>query len=106
MPERAPADLGRFAEPSVLILASLAEGEKHGYAITQDVHELTGVALGPGTLYGALSRLETRGLIASGDPDGRRRPYVLTEGGRSFLAAQMQSMRTLATTTLHRLAHA
>ena len=61
----APAnELGRQSEPSFLILTSLASGQKHGYALAKDVEAFSGVALGPGTLYGAISRLEERGLIA------------------------------------------
>ena len=60
MPEHLPdlTDLGRFAEPSLLILASLAGGPKHGYAMMEDIEAMSGVRLGPGTLYGALARLE------------------------------------------------
>jgi len=50
--------LGRFSEPGLLILVSLADGPKHGYAILEDIDQLAGVRLGPGTLYGALARLE------------------------------------------------
>ena len=56
-------DLGRFADPSVLILTSLSDGPKHGYAIMTDVAAFSGVAMEPGTLYGALSRLERRGWV-------------------------------------------
>ena len=56
-------ELGRFADPSVLILTSLSDGPKHGYAIMTDVAGFSGVAMEPGTLYGALSRLEKRGWI-------------------------------------------
>ena len=73
-------DLGRFAEPSLYILASLTEGPKHGYAIMTDVETITGKAMGPGTLYGALARLERRGLIEALEPVERRRPYRLTDG--------------------------
>ena len=71
-------DLGRFAEPSLYILVSLSEGPKHGYAIMTDVEAISGVPLGPGTLYGALARLEPRGLIEALEPEDRRRPYRLT----------------------------
>ena len=64
-------DVGRFAEPSLFILASLGEGPKHGYAIMTDVEEMTGSPLGPGTLYGALARLEKRGLIEALEPEVR-----------------------------------
>ena len=50
------AALGRFSEPALLILVSLADGPKHGYAMTQDIAALTGQKLGPGTLYGACLR--------------------------------------------------
>ena len=56
-------ELGRFAEPALLILVSLRDGPKHGYAIMADVEAGTGRPLGPGTLYAALARLEERGLI-------------------------------------------
>ena len=54
-------DLGGFAEPSLYILVSLAAGPKHGYAIMTDVEEVSGSPMGPGTLYGALARLESQG---------------------------------------------
>ena len=50
-------------DPELLILTSLASGPKHGYALLQDIASFAGVTLGPGTLYGAISRLEERGLI-------------------------------------------
>jgi DNA-binding PadR family transcriptional regulator len=70
-------ELGRFAEPSLYILVSLASGPRHGYAIMTDVEEISGTPMGPGTLYGALARLEKRGLIEALEPE-RRRPYRLT----------------------------
>ena len=69
------AELGRFAEPSLYILASLADGPKHGYAIMADVESISGQPLGPGTLYGALARMEKRGLIEALEPEDRRRPW-------------------------------
>ena len=86
MPRRtAPkGDLGRSNEPPVLILTSLAAGPKHGYALTKDIEAFAGVSLGPGTLYGAIARLEERGLIAPVPvgSDARRRPYRITGEGR------------------------
>jgi DNA-binding PadR family transcriptional regulator len=96
-------ELGRWAEPGLLVLASLADGAKHGYAITTDVAEQAGVTLGPGTLYAALSRLEERGLIEGLPADGRRRPYRLTAAGAAELSAQAVRMRRLATLSLTRL---
>jgi DNA-binding PadR family transcriptional regulator len=81
--------LARFGEPGVLVLLSLSGGAKHGYAITGDVLNQTGVGLGPGTLYGALSKLADRGLIAALPAEDRRRPYEITEAGRLALAAQL-----------------
>ena len=54
---------GRYAGPATLILSSLAGGAKHGYALTKDIEQFSGVRLAPGTLYEALSRLEGQGLI-------------------------------------------
>ena len=69
-------DLGRFEEPAVLILTSLVEGPRHGYAIVKDVEEVAGVRLGPGTLYATLARLEARGLI-EGIPSSDRRLHTI-----------------------------
>ena len=65
--------LGRFAEPWLLILTSLADGPKHGYAIMADVAAFSGVSMEPGTLYRALSRLERRGWVRPLAGDPRRR---------------------------------
>ena len=51
-------DFGRFAEPALMILISLADGQKHGYAMTDDIEQIAGVRFGPGTLYGAITRLK------------------------------------------------
>ncbi len=88
--------LGRSNEPSVLILTSLASGAKHGYALTKDIESFAGVTLGPGTLYGAIARLEERGLIEPMPTDDRRRPYRITTSGLAALAAAVRDMRTLA----------
>ena len=96
-------DLGRFTEPAVLVLSSLAEGPKHGYAIIQDVIAMCGVELGPGTLYGALARLERRGLIEALASEGRRRPYRLTAAGATALESQLRALQTVARTGLRRL---
>jgi hypothetical protein len=70
-------DLGRFADPWLLILLSLADGPKHGYAIMTDVAAFSGVRMEPGTLYGALSRLERRGWVRPLEGGDRRRPYEI-----------------------------
>lgn len=76
---------GRFLEPALLILVSLAGGPKHGYAIMDDIAQVCQVRLGPGTLYGALTRLEDQGWIEALAADQRRRPYQLTDMGSRML---------------------
>jgi DNA-binding PadR family transcriptional regulator len=82
-------------DPSALILTSLASGEKHGYALLQDIEGFAGVTLGPGTLYGAISRLEQRGLIEPVGPIGRKRPYRLSPAGTEALETALAEMRTI-----------
>jgi DNA-binding PadR family transcriptional regulator len=99
-------DFGRFSEPALLILVSLAEGPRHGYAMTEDIEAIAGVRLGPGTLYGALARLESRGLIEPMKSEDRRNPYRLTTVGERALRARLDSMMVVARTGQRRLAHA
>jgi len=99
-------EFGRFAEPSLYILLSLSDGPKHGYAIMADVEEISGVPLGPGTLYGALARLEQRGLIEALEPEERRRPYRLTALGATNLKVQLDGLAGFARTGLARLREA
>jgi DNA-binding PadR family transcriptional regulator len=96
-------ELGRFAEPAVLILTSLAGGPKHGYALIKDVEEVAGTTLGPGTLYAALSRLEARGLIEALPEEQRRRPYRITTGGTQALRVYLEHARRVTATGLKRL---
>ena len=98
------AELGRFSDPSLLILASLAAGPKHGYAMIEDIEQMGGVRLGPGTLYGALARLEARGLIEALAAEDRRRPYRLTALGAAALREQLVTLQSFAETGLRRLA--
>ena len=93
----------RSTDPGLLVLSSLAEGPKHGYAITRDVEQLSGVKLGPGTLYGALSRLEGKGLIEALPAEDRRRPYRLTSLGAATLRAHLDAQRRVAELGLRRL---
>src|SRR4051812_17248190 len=87
--------LGRFADPAVLILSSLAGGEKHGYALIKDIESFAAVTLGPGTLYGALARLEERGLVQALAAQERRRPYRLTAAGAEALHAYLSHARSV-----------
>ncbi len=96
--------LGRFSEPALYILISLADGPKHGYAITQDIETVAGQKLGPGTLYGALARLESRKWIEPLPAEDRRRPYRLTTAGQKVLSHRLESLRALAKVGRARLA--
>jgi DNA-binding PadR family transcriptional regulator len=100
------SDLGRFSDPTLFILTSLADGEKHGYAMMEDIEALCGVRLGPGTLYGALARLERRGLIEPLPFQDRRRPYRLTAAGASALEERLRDLEGFARAGLGRLATA
>ena len=97
-------ELGRFEEPAVLVLTSLADRPRHGYAIVQDVQALAGVKLGPGTLYATLARLETRGLIEGLPAEDRRRPYRITGAGLALLRHRLERMEAVARTGLARVA--
>ncbi|HWF82454.1 MAG TPA: helix-turn-helix transcriptional regulator [Streptosporangiaceae bacterium] len=92
-----------FTEPVVLVLTSLADGPKHGYALAKDIEDFAGAKLGPGTLYGALSRLEDRGWIEALPSDDRRRPYRITAAGADCLAKHLKAAQRVATTGLSRL---
>jgi DNA-binding PadR family transcriptional regulator len=96
--------LGRSSGPASLILSSLADGAKHGYALTKDIESFAGVRLAPGTLYEALSRLEAQGLIESLQSEDRRRPYRLTSVGAEALSVYLQGQRRATDVGLRRLA--
>ncbi len=97
-------DLGRFEEPAVLILTSLLETPRHGYAIVKDVQSVAGVHLGPGTLYATLARLEARNLIEALPAQDRRRPYRITGAGMEVVRDRLERMEAVARTGLTRLA--
>jgi DNA-binding PadR family transcriptional regulator len=85
---------GRFSEPALLVLASLVAGPKHGYAIIQDVEAHTGERLGPGTLYGAISRLETFEFIKPLEQEARgRRPYRITPAGKRAFEERLHELK-------------
>jgi DNA-binding PadR family transcriptional regulator len=96
-------DFGRWTEPAMLVLSSLAGGPKHGYAIIQDVRQIASVTLGPGTLYGALARLEQQGLIEALPADDRRRPYRLTAAGARALERRLNALERVTRVGLRRL---
>jgi DNA-binding PadR family transcriptional regulator len=99
-------DLGRLSEPALLILISLADGPKHGYAMMQDIAVIAGQTLGLGTLYGAITRLEAKKWIEPMAADDRRRPYRLTGTGQQALQARLESLRALTKIGQSRLAEA
>ena len=94
---------GPAADPELLILSSLASGPKHGYAVMSDIEAEMGVAIGPGTLYTAISRLVEQKLIAPAARDGRQRPYRLTAEGAAILEERLTAMRRVAAVGLRRL---
>jgi len=94
------------SDRSVLVLTSLASGPKHGYALIQDIQEFAGVTLGPGSLYGCLSKLEHGGLVEALPADDRRRPYRITRAGSTALEKQLDTSQRIATVGLGRLGRA
>jgi DNA-binding PadR family transcriptional regulator len=103
MPKNTLSELGRFSDPSLLILSSLASGPKHGYAMMEDIFQFSGTRLEPGTLYGALARLEHRGWIEPLAAEDRRRPYHITATGMTALREQLSTMQRIVSTGLQRL---
>ncbi|HEX7284464.1 MAG TPA: PadR family transcriptional regulator [Vicinamibacterales bacterium] len=94
-----------MTDPTLLVLASLADGDKHGYAIMTDVREFAGVDMGPGTLYGAITRLENKGFIKALSAQDRRRPYRLTPLGRQHLKDQLSALEPVLQAGSRRLRH-
>ena len=92
-----------MSDPTLLVLASLADGEKHGYAMMEDIQRFAGIRLGPGTLYGAITRLEERGWIRPLESDDRRRPYAITADGKKFLEEQLAVLDQVLKTAMRRL---
>ncbi len=96
-------DLGRFSDASFLILSSLANGPKHGYAMMEDIREFSGTQLEPGTLYGAITRLEKQGWIEPLPTEERRRPYRITAVGVTALREQVSTLEQVASVGKRRL---
>ena len=96
--------LRRAGDASVLILTSLAGGPKHGYALIQDIKGFAGLQLGPGTLYGALDRLERLGLVEALPAEDRRHPYRITAAGAVALRAHLDALERLNSVGRMRLA--
>jgi DNA-binding PadR family transcriptional regulator len=95
--------LRRPNDPPLLILTSLADGPKHGHALAKDIETFAGVRLGPGALYGAITRLEERGLIEPDGSDHRRKPYRITAAGSAALAEAVEGLQRIAAVGRRRL---
>ena len=91
-------------DPPILILTSLAAGPKHGHALSKDIEGFAGVVLGPGALYGAITRLEEQGLIEAMESNDRRRPYRISAAGSTYLSEAINEMQRLADEGARRLA--
>lgn len=97
---------GHIAEPGFLVLVALLDGPVHGYAVGVEIEKMTGRAPGPGTLYGAISRLERLGLIAALPGEGRRKPYELTAEGEAQARCRIAELEELARQVSLRLGQA
>jgi DNA-binding PadR family transcriptional regulator len=97
--------IGSF-DRRILVLTSLANGPKHGYALLKDIEDFSGVALGPGTLYGCIAQLESEGLIESLSEEKRRRPFGLTDEGHRVLRRALQQSANITNTGWMRLSGA
>jgi DNA-binding PadR family transcriptional regulator len=95
-----------MSDPTVLVLSSLAGGDKHGYAMMEDIERFAGVRLGPGTLYGAITRLEQRGWIRPVNSKDRRQPYTITSTGREHLHDQLANLGRVVRAGMRRLENA
>ena len=95
--------IGQFSDPPMLVLASLAEGPKHGHAMIEDIVHLCGTRLGPGTLYGAIGRLEQQGWIEPLPAEDRRRPYRITAQGLNVLRTRLQALHHFTRIGIKRL---
>jgi DNA-binding PadR family transcriptional regulator len=94
---------GRYSDPPLLVLASLADGPKHGHAMIDDIARMSGTRLGPGTLYGAIARLEEQGLIEPLPAKERRQPYRITPQGRQLLRAKLTTLYQFSRAGLRKL---
>src|SRR5450432_540343 len=95
--------LGHYSDPPMLVLASLANGPKHGHAMIEDIAAMCGTRLGPGTLYGAIARLERQGWIEPLPAEERRQPYRITGEGLRVLRARLATLEQFTKAGLQRL---
>ena len=93
----------RFSEPTLFILISLAEGNKHGYAIMEDIENSYNIKIGPGTLYGAINRMEKSKLIEAIPSTDRKKPYQMTSEGRQYLQEKLKEIEIVTQLGFERL---
>ncbi|WP_406486548.1 methyltransferase domain-containing protein [Streptomyces sp. NBC_01563] len=86
----------RTNDAQMLVLCALTDGPLHGYAINAAIEQVSGQRLGPGSLYGALARLEAKQLVKPLEGKGRQRPVCLTPAGRELLEREAHSMARLS----------
>jgi DNA-binding PadR family transcriptional regulator len=94
------------SDRSLLILTSLADGPKHGYALIKDIEDFAGIKLGPGTLYGCLAKLEQAGLVEALPSEDRRHPYRITQIGIYAVEKRLSESARIARIGLKRIAGA
>jgi DNA-binding PadR family transcriptional regulator len=95
--------MGYYSDPPLLVLASLASGAKHGHAMVEDIEKMCGTRLGPGTLYGAIGRLEQEGWVEPLAREERRQPYRITAAGVAVLRARLKTLAQFTKAGLERL---
>ena len=90
------AEQGPMTEAMYYILLALLR-PGHGYGMMQRIRELSGgrLVMGPGTLYGVLSRMNREGLIVLTGEDGRRKNYAITEAGKNALLLEYRRLKQL-----------
>ena len=89
-------DQGPMTEAAYYILLALLD-PGHGYGMMRRISELSGgrLVMGPGTLYGVLSRMNKEGLIVLTGEEGRRKNYAITKAGRAALLAEYHRLKQL-----------
>ena len=89
-------DQGPMTEAAYYILLALLK-PGHGYGMMQRIRELSGgrLVMGPGTLYGVLSRMSKEGLIILTGEEGRRKNYAITRTGRDALLAEYRRLQQM-----------
>ena len=94
----------KLSPEALLVLVSLADGAKHGYAIQRDIEGISGRHLGPGSLYGAIARLESARYIEPVGEQGSRRPYRLSAAGMKTLSTELMTLSRVTAAGKRRLA--